>query len=263
MRKANKFKEMLWNKGITLNQGGVYWLNGDAELSASQRNKLRKVLGWIANLPQYLKEEFNYECDLVIRSSFFVQGYEELFGLYGSNTKDGEDIFAIEIVVNDYDESGDYIHHWEGMKKWLASIDANHLNSYLEGLFLPVRVSHLEGGEVEVSHEETLCGIDEVVEEIHHELEKNDLREWWFPQYYSGRNLLGVIKTPNKEKFFWGGGFPELKTLEIEFSRDGKTISNYVWGSTPYGSATKADITTLWVWDDPQQKYLKLGEFEF
>ena len=135
MRNAKKYKEMMFNSGIALKDGGVYWLNGDAGLKASERQKFRKILGWICSLPKMIEEKFGFSINMEIGSMFSEYNGEEKFEIYGYDTDGYQDIFYFGGVVNDVDENDGYIHHWDGFKRLLKSIDVNNLDQYLYNYF--------------------------------------------------------------------------------------------------------------------------------
>ena len=139
MRNAKKYLKRLKDSGLGIVHDGRYWLNGDAGLKASQRQKLRKFIGWLERLPEKLKNNFNFDKKVYVESRYYINdGKEQVFGLYGygytlSNKVFEEHyIFEIKVIVNDLDESnGFYLDHWDGFKKWLKDLDVNNLDNYL------------------------------------------------------------------------------------------------------------------------------------
>lgn len=152
MRNSKKYKEMLFNAGYTLRNEAVYWLNGDAGLKASERQKFRKVLGWLENLPKMLKENFDLSCNIVIDSNFYESNLEQFFEIYGVDQDTGQGIFYFGEPVNDVEENDGYIHHWEGFKKLLKMIDVNNLVDYLDNHFKKIEITTDDEGDYNISH---------------------------------------------------------------------------------------------------------------
>ena len=264
MRNAKKYKEKLFKAGYTLQAGGVYWLNGDAKLTASERQKFRKFLSWLEKLPERFRSNFGLDMNIEILSNFYIWENGQRFCITGVNAKDRTQLFDTDTLVNFvWDEDDEYIDHWEGFKGWLREFDTNNLDGYLVDYFRPINVFVNDYGDIEISHLSSIYGIKNVVDVLHDELKKEKRKGWEFLEYARNpKKLLGSIKNSDKEVFFWEGGYTYLKSLEVEYSKDGNII-DYVWGETSYKVVEEEDGKWLYVWDNQEHNHLKYRRYEF
>lgn len=247
MRNAKKYKEMLFDAGIELKDGAVYWLNGDAQLKASQRQKLRKFVGWLCELPELL-ENHVMDKDLVIGSSFYENCGEQWFSIYGfiREPEGSRDIFEIAEVVNDIDDNG-YIHHWEGFKKLLKMVNFQNLDSYLDNYFDPIEIEEDED-RVKVSHTYSIHGIQNLVDYIKN-MDSND-KKWYIGDTNIGDDFIRSYISGNQELFFWRSESNHITTLKVWYSYENENkVVNHIWYSDYYVDTNENDDDSQWVYE--------------
>lgn len=268
MRNSKKYREMLMNAGYTLKNGAVYWLNGDASLKASQRQKFRKILGWIADLPKKLKEKFDLDYDIVIESNFYENNMEQLFEIYGVDQDTGQDVFYFGETVNDVDENG-YVDHWEGFKKLLKMIDTNNLDNYLDDWFKKVDVEVDSEGDYNISHSESVYGIQELINLIYDEDNFDPHKKWEFKdnRIYTGyRNFIGCYhETSNQDIVFWESTNSRLLALEVWYKEDTTEVVNYNWSELYSVEANAEDDYNSWIyrWDSEKCEDIPVTPYRF
>ena len=272
MRNTKKYINKLWDAGYTLRDGGVYWLNGDASLKASERQKFRKILGWMENLPKMLKEKFNLDYNIVIGSNFYENGGEEIFEIYGFDRDTEQDIFYFGGVVNDVDENG-YIHHWEGFKRLLKLIDTNNLDYHLDVYFRPIEIVR-DKDTITISHTESIFGVQNLINFLYNENNDVNKKGWLFKDHLSFTNMpdkfLGVYHaggTGDKDYFFWE---PEhttrLLVLEVWYSsEDNSKVVNYNWNTDFEIMTNEEDNNSSWIhrWDKDRSEYVPFIKNKF
>lgn len=276
MRKAMKYVEKMKKSGLGVVNDALYWINGDAKLKASQRQKLRKFIGWLEKLPERLEKEYGFKDRIYINSSYYVNGgNEQIFTIDGYTLKDiyeDKNIFSIKVIVNDLDENDDvYTDHWEGFKKWLKELDINNLDRYLDDYFRPIEISR-DDENIWVSHTVSIFGVQGLINFLYDENENVNKKGWFFNDYLSYTNypdkFLGVHHSGNKDYFFWE---PEhtnrLLTLEVWYSDDKSTrVVNHEWSNTTFKvDGNVDDEHSLWIfrWDENKKEWSPFTKNEF
>lgn len=268
MRNSKKYAEMLINAGIELRDGAVYWLNGDAQLKASQRQKLRKILGWICSLPKMVEEKFGFSINITVGSMFSEYNGEEKFEIYGYDEDSHQDIFYFGDVVNDVDENG-YIDHWDGFKRLLKSIDVNNLDNYLDNWFKPIEITTDKEGDYNVSHSESIYGIQGLVDTLYDEKNFNPSTGWEFKdnRLYTGyRRFIGCYhESSNKDIVFWESAGDRLLALEVVYSDDSIKVVNYDWSELYSVEANPEDNYESWIykWDSDKIEDVPVTPYKF
>lgn len=271
MRNTKKYINKLFNAGIELQNGGVYWLNGDASLKASQRQKFRKILGWITDLPKKLKEKFDLDYDIVIGSTFYESNREECFEIYGFDRNTEQDIFNIREVVNDLDENdGQYVHHWEGFKKLLKMIDVNNLDNYLDNYFKEIEIVVDKEGNYNVSHTESIHGIQKLINLLYDEDRFDPEKVWEFKNriWYAGyRRFIGCYHaSSNEDLIFWESSNNRLLTLRVWYSYEEGSIEvvNYEWSELhEIKWETGEDTSYIYKWDPEKMEDILVTKNNF
>lgn len=269
MRNSKKYKEMLFNAGYTLRNGAVYWLNGDAGLKASERQKFRKILAWLEGLPKMLKEKFDLSYNIVIDSNFYESNLEQFFEIYGVDQDTGQGIFYFGEPVNDVEENDGYIHHWEGFKKLLKIIDVNNLVDYLDNHFKKIEITTDDEGDYNISHTESIYGIQTIVDHIYDEANFNSSKGWEFKDrlLYTGyRNFVGCYHTSsNEDIFFWESAGDRLLALEVWYHEDTTKVVNYNWNELYSVEANPDDNYNSWIykWDSEKMEDVPVTTYKF
>lgn len=271
MRNTKKYIGKLFDAGYTLRDGGVYWLNGDAGLKASERQKFRKILGWLENLPKILEDKFNLKYNIVIGSNFYENGNEEWFEIYGFDRDTEQDVFYFGEVVNDLDKN-DYIHHWEGFKKLLKLININNLDHYLADYFKKIEIIIDKDGDYNVSHTESIYGVQGLIDLLYDEEKFNPEKLWEFKDriYYAGyRTYIGCYHaTSNKDIFFWESASSRLLALEVIYREDTTNVINYNWSELyEVKGEGPDDENESWIykyeWESREIKYTPITKYSF
>ena len=268
MRNSKKYANMLMNAGYTLKNGAVYWLNGDAGLKASQRQKLRKVISWLEGLPVLLKKNFDVEYNIVIESNFYTNNLEQFFEIYGVDLDTGQDIFYFGDIVNDVDENG-YIDHWDGFKKLLKSIDVNYLGQYLDDWFKPIEIVVDEEENYIISHSNSIYGTQELIDLLYNEEQFNTEKLWEFKdnRVYTGyRKFVGCYhETSNQDIFFWESANSRLLALEVWYSDDSIKVVNYNWSDLYNVESNPEEGYDSWIykWDPSKQEDTPVTKYTF
>ena len=274
MRNTKKYINKLFNAGIELQNGGVYWLNGDASLKASQRQKFRKFIGWLEKLPERLENEFNFDKKIHVNSSYCINdGNEQMFSIYGYTLSDiyvDQYVFEIKTVVNDLDESeGIYTDHWEGFKKWLKELNINHLDNYLDDWFKKIEITVDDEGDYNISHSVSVYGIQGLIDFLYDEDRFNPERRWEFKdnRVYTGyRNFIGCYhESSNKDIIFWESASNRLLALEVWYKEDTTQVINYSWSELYSVEANPDDNYESWIyrWDSDKQEDLPVTKYKF
>lgn len=250
MRNTKKYKEMLFDAGLELQNEAVYWLNGDAGLKGSERQKMRSLIGWLCKLPELL-ENHGMDKDLVVGSSFYENCGEQWFSLYGfiREPEGSRDIFEIAEVVNNIDDNG-YIHHWEGFKKLLKMVNFKNLDSYLDKYFDPIEISE-DKDSVKVSHTYSIHGIQNLVDYIKN---TDSDKKWYIGGYLNytniGDDFIGSCSYSNKELFFWRSETNHITTLQVWYSYENNNkVVNHIWSSDYYIDTNEADEDSQWIYE--------------
>ena len=276
MRNSKKYLGKLENRGLGIVYGGLYWLNGDAQLKASERQKLRKFIGWLGKLPERLENEFSFDKKIYVNSSYYINdGNEQVFKIYGyslNSIYEDQRVFEIKVIVNDLDSSnGIYLDHWEGFKKWLKKLNVSDLDVYMDDYFRPIEISRDEDN-IWVSHTESYFGVQGLVNFLYDENENINKKGWFFKDYLSYTNypdkFLGVYHIGNKDYFFWE---PEhtnrILTLEVWYSDDKSTrVVNHEWSNTTFKvDGNVDDEHSLWIfrWDENKKEWSPFTKNEF
>lgn len=268
MRNTKKYVEKLFNAGYTLKNGGIYWLNGDAGLKASQRQKLRKILGWLENLPKMLRSKFDVDYNVVIESNFYTNNLEQKFEICGVDQDTGQDIFYFGDTVNDVDENG-YINHWDGFKRLLKSIDVNNLDNYLDDWFKEIEITTDDEGDYNVTHSESVYGIQRLIDLLYNEDEFDPHKKWEFKdnRVYTGyRHFVGCYhETSNQDIIFWESANSRLLALEVWYKDDSTQVVNYNWSELYSVEANPDDNYNSWIykWDSENVEDVPVTTYKF
>lgn len=270
MRNSKKYKEMLFNAGYTLRNGAVYWLNGDAGLKASERQKFRKILAWLEGLPKMLKEKFDLSCNIVIDSNFYESNLEQFFEIYGVDQDTGQGIFYFGEPVNDVEENDEYIHHWEGFKKLLKMIDVNNLDNYLDNYFKEIEIVVDKEGNYNVSHTESIHGIQKLINLLYDEDRFDPEKVWEFKNriWYAGyRRFIGCYHaSSNEDLIFWESSNNRLLTLRVWYSYEEGSIEvvNYEWSELfEIKWETGEDTSYIYKWDPEKMEDILVTKNNF
>lgn len=270
MRNSKKYVEKLFNAGYTLKNGGIYWLNGDAGLKASERQKFRKIISWLENLPEKLKEKFDTNYNVVIESNFYENNMEQMFEIYGVDQDTGQDVFYFGKEVNDLDENdGQYVHHWEGFKRLLKSIDVNNLDNYLDDWFKEIEITTDDEGDYNITHSESVYGIQGLIDTLYDEDNFNPNKKWEFKdnRVYTGyRNFIGCYhEDSNRDIIFWESANSRLLALEVWYHENSTQVVNYNWSELYSVESNLEDDYNSWIykWDSENMEDVPITKYKF